>query len=171
MTIPSYEEMMLPLLTLAGDKKIHTNQESLDFIINKFHINSNDAEILLKSGNQTLVSNRVAWARTYLRKAGLLVSEERATFTITELGLEVLQENPLKITDKYLMKFSDFQEFQKRHKPTKTNIGHSDETTKTPNELLEESYLTLRNELADELLASISKCSPSFFERLVFVRP
>lgn len=167
MTIPSYEEMMLPILTLAGDKKIHTNEESLEFIKKRFEISDEDAEVLLRSGKQSVVSNRVGWARTYLKKAGLLDSQERATFKITESGIRVLDGNPSEITDKYLMQFPNFQEFQKRHKVIKPGIESTGGDTKTPLELLEDSYLTLRSDLADELLASIAKCSPAFFENLV----
>ena len=165
MTIPSYEEMMLPLLTLAGDKKEHTSDESLEYIKRKFQISNKESEILLRSGKQTIVSNRVGWARTYLKKAGLLDSQQRARFVITDTGLQVLKENPPKITDKFLMQFPSFQEFQIRHKTKKT--GGDNFVPKTPLEILEDSYLTLRSDLADDLLASIAKCSPEFFENLV----
>ena len=167
MTIPSYEEIMLPLLTFAGDKKEHTNDESLEYIKNKFQISSEDSEILLKSGKQSVVSNRVGWARTYLKKAGLLDSQQRARFNITDLGLKVLRDEPPEITDKFLMQFPSFQEFQKRHKGEKPMPGGIIPPTKTPLEMLEDSFLTLRSDLEDELLANIAKCSPAFFENLV----
>jgi len=165
MTIPSYEEMMLPLLTFAGDKKEHTSDESLEYIKRQFRISDEESMTLLRSGQQTVVSNRGGWARTYLKKAGLLDSPQRARFVITELGLKVLQEKPSAITDKYLMQFPSFQEFQKRHKEkTPDPIAPS---LKTPLEMLEDSYQTLRSDLADDLLTNIAKCSPAFFENLV----
>jgi len=33
--------------------------------------------------------------------------------------------------------------------------------------MLEDSYITLRSDLADDLLANIAKCTPAFFENLV----
>jgi len=167
MTIPSYEEMMLPLLTFAGDKKEHTNDESLEYIKNKFQISSEDSEILLKSGKQSVLSNRVGWAKVYLRKAGLLDSQQRARFNITDLGLNVLREEPLEITDKFLMRFPSFQEFQKKHKADKPTPAGKVQPNKTPLEMLEDGYLTLRSDLSDELLVNIAKCSPAFFENLV----
>jgi restriction system protein len=96
-----------------------------------------------------------------------LDSQQRARFSITELGLKVLRDNPPEITDKFLMQFPDFQEFQKRHKTKKTDNEPIDHITKTPLEMLEDGYLTLRSDLEDDLLASIAKCSPAFFENLV----
>ncbi len=167
MTIPSYEEMMLPLLIFAGDKKVHTNAESYDLIKNTFIISDEDAEILLRSGKQSVLSNRVGWARTYLKKAGLLESQERAVFSITPLGLSVLEKKPKEITDKFLMQFQSFQEFQKKHKNQKSGVAVKSEQNQTPLELLEDSYSTLRSDLADDLLSIIAKCSPAFFENLV----
>jgi len=111
MPIPSYEEMMLPLLTFAGDHIEHTTDESLEYIKKKYRISDDESEILLKSGKQSVVSNRVGWARTYLKKAGLLDSQQRARFSITDAGLKVLKENPPEITDRFLMQFPSFQEF------------------------------------------------------------
>lgn len=142
MTIPSYEEMMLPLLTFAGDKKEHTTDESLDYIQKKYRISDEESEILLKSGKQSVVSNRVGWARTYLKKAGLLDSQQRARFSITDAGIKVLKNNPPEITDRFLMQFPSFQEFQKRHKTKKTDTEPVDQINKTPLEMLEDSYIT-----------------------------
>ena len=166
MTIPSYEEMMLPLLTFAGDTKEHSLGEALDYLKKMFNISSEDSGVLLKSGRQTVVENRAGWARTYLKKAGLLESQQRARFNITELGLKVLRDKPPEITDRYLMQFPDFQEFQKRHKEEEPQTKKPD-INKTPLEMLEEGHETLRGNLADDLLSNIAKCSPSFFETLV----
>ncbi len=167
MTLPSYEEMMLPMLEFFVDEKEHSSEESLEYIKRTFKITDEEAEILLKSGKQTLIANRAGWARTYLKKAGLLNSQQKARFKITETGIKVLSENPKEITDKFLMQFDSFREFQKRNKEKKTDNGGNDVKVKTPLELLEDGYSTLRSELADELLVNIANCSPKFFEDLV----
>ncbi|MBN1801331.1 MAG: restriction endonuclease, partial [Candidatus Lokiarchaeota archaeon] len=77
------------------------------------------------------------------------------------------REKPPKITDRYLMQFESFQEFQKRDVTRKPNNLVSETEVKTPLETLEDSYITLRSNLADELLSNIAKCSPKFFENLV----
>lgn len=167
MAIPSYEDMMLPLLNFASDKKEHSIYEAIEYIKNYYEISEEESAVLLKSGKQSVVSNRVGWARTYLKKAGLLDSQQRARFNITDLGLSVLREKPPKITDKYLMQFKSFQEFQKRDVTRKTEHLETETEVKTPLETLEDSYTTLRSNLADELLSNIAKCSPKFFENLV----
>lgn len=167
MAIPNYEDMMLPLLTFASDKKEHSIYEAIEYIKNYYKISEEESAVLLKSGKQSVVSNRVGWARTYLKKAGMLDSQQRARFNITDLGLRVLLEKPTKITDKYLMQFESFQEFQKRDLTRKPEHSATETAVKTPLEMLEDSYTTLRSNLADELLSNIAKCSPKFFENLV----
>lgn len=166
MTIPSYEKMMLPILTFLGDGKEHTIEESMEYVKQKFLISDSDSELRLPSGRQTIVYNRVGWARAYLKKAGLLESQHRAKISITDLGKKVLSGNPQEITDKFLMQFPDFQEFQKRHKEKIITKG-TDNQINTPLEILEDNYQTLIGELAEELLSNIAKCSPAFFENLV----
>lgn len=167
MTIPSYEEMMLPLLVFAGDKKEHTNDEINEYIKKAFHISDEESELLLPSGLQTIMANRAGWAKTYLKKAGLIESPQKARIKITEEGIKVLQAKPKEITDRFLMQFESFQEFQKRHKEKKEGHKVVETQQKTPIEMLEEGYSTLRSNLVDELLVSVKSCSPKFFENLV----
>src|SRR6266542_3892427 len=51
-------------------------------------------KLMVASGNQAIFDNRVGWAKTYLKKAGLLDSPKRATFVITDVGLQTLAKNP-----------------------------------------------------------------------------
>lgn len=67
---------------------------------------------MLPSGRQTVFKNRVGWAKTYLKKAGLLDSLARATIVITEVGKKVIADNPEKIDAKYLERFPSFAAFQ-----------------------------------------------------------
>ncbi len=65
----------------------------------------------LQVETKLIFDNRVGWAKTYLKKAGLLDSPKRATFVITELGLQTLNKKPDHIDAKYLRQFPAFLEF------------------------------------------------------------
>jgi len=121
---------------------------------------------LLPSGNQLLINNRIGWARTYLKKAGLLEYPERGVYRITERGINVISESPSEITNDYLTRFPEFIEFtQTKRKKTEpqTEIIESLD----PIEMLENSYQKINKELADELLNQIKQASPKFFEKIV----
>lgn len=168
--IPDYQSLMLPLLKLLSDGKEHKYRELIETLVEKFHLTAEERKDLLASGNQPIFDNRVGWAKTYLKKAGLIESTQRATFVITQLGKEVLSKNPDKIDVKYLNQFSSFVEFRKFSR--KDNESEEEESKNganenTPEEILDSAYQSIRKSLASELLQKVIDLSPSFFERLV----
>lgn len=172
MAIPDYQSLMLPLLKFISDGREHSSSEAIDHLADEFQLTSEEREALLQSGAQFTFANRVGWARTYLKKAGLLDSPRRGFFQISKEGLDLLATNPSEISNKTLEKYPSFIEFKNlKHskEPSNTTDGaRSDEDNdQTPEESLEASYQTIRINLASEILEKVKSCSPSFFERLV----
>jgi len=169
MAIPDYQTIMLPLLKFASDEKEHSLNEATEFLADEFQLSEEERRELLPSGTQRLFNNRVAWASTYLRKAGLLESKKRGFFNISERGHEALSKNLDRVDNKYLEQFPEYIEFKtpkkKPHKPATGPTTPPGESN--PEEMLETAYEELQNSLASELLDTIANCSPEFFERLV----
>lgn len=169
--LPDFQTIMLPVLKLLNDKKEHKLQELIAKISDDFNLTEAEKKELLPSGNQAIINNRVGWARTYLKKAGLIDSPQRATFVITEKGIEILNSNPEKINVAFLKKLPKFKEWQDDYSSKEKVDDTEDETEltseKTPQELLDYSFQKLRNELSIELLDIVKNCTPSFFENLV----
>ncbi len=164
MAIPDYQSIMLPLLKLAGDEQEHKISEVTDMLADQFELSDEERKVLIPSGRQSLFYNRVGWARTYLVKAGLLEKTRRGYIKITERGLELLKENPNEITAKFLRRYPEFIEFQSTDK---VDMPPEVSTKQTPEELIEEGYQNIRDNLASELLVEVKNSSPQFFERLV----
>jgi len=166
MLIPDYQSIMLPLLKFAGDKKEHSIREAIEHIANIFNLSEEERREVLPSGQQYIINNRVGWARTYLKKAGLLKSTKRSYFKITDLGLEVLQKTPKEINVKFLEQFPQFIEFRNLRRE-KGEEEKEEDLTQTPQELLEYGYQRIKKDLASELLNLVKQTSPRFFEKLV----
>ncbi len=169
--IPDFQTIMLPLLEFLKDKKERSLQELISGVSDKFELTNAERKEFLPSGNQAIINNRVDWARTYLKKAGLLDSPKRARFVITEKGIEILNTNPETINIAFLKKLPKFKEWQDDY-VSKGKKGKDIEeielpNEKTPQELLDYSFQKLTNELSIELLDVVKKCSPVFFENLV----
>ena len=168
MTIPDYQSIMLPLLKFAGDGAEHSLRETIEALADEFDLADEERKELLPSGQQATFDNRVGWARTYLKKAGLLKSTRRGYYQITERGMKIQKQNPPAITTSFLRQFPEFVEFQR---PRKTRVDKATEEgvseTQTPEEEIETAYQRVRQGLATELLQTIKDCSPAFFERLV----
>jgi len=173
LAVPDFQSLMLPLLQMAAaDKKEHSLQEARDWLADKLHVTDEERALLLPSGRQAVFNNRVAWAKVYLQRAGLLASPRRGHFQIAPRGLEVLGTNPPRVDIKLLEKFPEFVEFRTRRED---EAGSSDTVSpesapgdhQTPEEALEVSYSRIRTDLAADLLERVKKSSPQFFESLV----
>jgi restriction system protein len=160
---------MRPLLELASDGKEYSLREARDRLADKFKLSDEERNALLPSGRQSILVNRVAWAKVYLQRAGILESPQRGHFKITDRGRKVLQDLPERITIRYLEKFPEFVVFRASPKKEKASpvTVEADEEGRTPEEMLEAAHLRLRTDIASELLSRVKKCSPHFFERLV----
>jgi restriction system protein len=168
--IPDYQSLMLPLLRLTSDRQEHKYRDLIEKLAIEFHVSDEERKELLASGNQAIFDNRVGWAKTYLKKAGLLDSPKRATFVITDVGLDTLKNKLDRIDAKYLRQFPTFLEFQNASR-NENEIEEENlivaNTEQTPEENLDKAYQRIRKSLASELLNSVVELSPAFFERLV----
>lgn len=162
---------MLPLLYEVADKHEHNMAELIDKLAAHFKVSDEERKVLLPSGQTFLFGSRVGWARTYLKKAGLLDAPKRATVAITDRGLQALAEKPQTIDVKFLKRYSEFIAFHGAKKSddlgSEKTLEQRQENNQTPEELLENSYLEIRRTLAQEVLLRIKLCPPAFFERLV----
>lgn len=174
MAIPDFQTLMLPLLRVTNDGKDHSVRELLKPLAAEFHLSSEEQSRVNQSG-QTTFYNRVAWAKTYLKQAGLIEPVlgaikpvPRGSFRITKRGQEVLKSAPEKIDVKFLEQFKEFSEFQQKKTPEDTQeILTSLSRTSTPEETVEIAFKKFRQELENELLQTLRACSPSLFERIV----
>jgi len=112
MAIPDYQVCMLPLLRYASDGKEHQLKDAAHQLAREFRLTDQEVIEFLPSGQQPVFINRVGWARTYLKKAGLLSSPRRGFFQITERGQATLKEAPTDINVKYLERFPEFLDFR-----------------------------------------------------------
>lgn len=173
MSVPGFQDLMLPFLRICQDGKERTVAEVGEIIASKLNLTEEDLQETMSSG-QTKFYNRTAWVKSYFGKAGLLDFPSRGKFKITQRGQELLNSNPDSIRIKTLTQYPEFVKFIKGAHDSTVGIEHSvnpntqDELEpSTPEEQLENAYQELRGQLASTLLETILKNPPSFFEQLV----
>jgi restriction system protein len=171
MVIPDYQSVMLPLLEYAGDNKEHRIRDAVEQLAEELGLSEEEKKELLPSGQQAIFKNRVGWASTYLKKAGLLDSRKKGYFSITLRGLDILEKNPTSIDVNFLKQYGEFNEFYNKDKKLIVDNSNPNNTgiieKLDPEESLETAYQQLHNELVSEILSTIKKCPPPFFESLV----
>jgi restriction system protein len=166
MPVPTFDQLMLPLLRLAADGDEHATREVVQTLADFLHLSDAERTELLPSGVRRKFDDRVQWAKNYLRQARLLERTGRGKFRITRRGIRVLNENPSHIDTAYLKQFPEFEAYLLEARLRRNNdyelLSH-----KSPRALIESSYENLRVDLADDLLNTVMAASPEFFERLV----
>jgi restriction system protein len=105
---------MLPLLKSLADGEEHKFSELVTQLGSQLNLNEDELSKLLPSGTQEIFTNRVGWARLYLKKAGLLDAPKRGFLQITERGRSILSENHERIDAKFLVRFPEFVAFKQR---------------------------------------------------------
>ena len=158
---------MRPLLELASEGEI-SNRAAVNLMADKFSLTESERMELLPSGGKTRLANRVNWAKFYLIKARLVEPTKRGHFVTSDRGKTALADADAIINNKYLQQFSEFREFRPRGKQTDDEVlVASDDSGKTPDEVLREAHKRISDELASELLDRVMSASPEFFENLV----
>ena len=165
MPIPDYQALMVPLLELLEDGKEHRLRDVIFALEQQFGLTEEERKALLPSGQQPIFHNRVGWARTYLKNAGLLEAPQRGWIRITRRGLDVLKEKPEQIDVNFLMQFEEFRTFRFSRQRTPAESNAAD--IETPEELLASAYDMHKRSVLSELLELVKKASSEFFERLV----
>ena len=171
MSLPKYNELYMPFLRAIQDGQLYNIGKVKDAIAERLELNEDSLSEQLPSGTQTVFANRVGWAKTYLKKAGLIDNPKRAYVSITAEGKKLL-ESGVQITDSYLIdRYPAFKDFKKG--PSESPEGQAGESTlgasaeETPQETFERVYKSINDALADDLLTEIMNQSSDFFESLV----
>ena len=169
MGVPDFQTWFMPLMKRVADGETYEMVTLYEQLANDLELSEADRAELLPSGSHFTYRNRIAWARTYLKKAGLLESPGRGKIRITDLGRSVLANPPEKLNVSFLKKFPAFLDFHTAQPKAKKNDGAGQEADddETPEETLERVHRGLSNQLVGELLDRIRAAPPEFFERLV----
>ncbi len=166
--IPDYQTLMRPVLECAG-KEVRVG-DVVDLLADKYSLTDDERADLLPSGKQTKFANRVHWAKSYLKQAGLVQETRRAHFEITERGRAALADGGATINRAYLMRFPEFKEFQSRGRDTdepQSQSAAQAENASTPDEVLRAAHARINAALSAELLDRVRNASPAFFENLI----
>lgn len=174
MAIPGYQEFMLPLVKLAADGQEHKITDAIEVLADQLGVTDAEREVMLPSGTQTRLYNRVTWALTYLTKSLLLSKSGRGKFKMASRGEEVLKKNPQRVDNAFLMQFDEFRAFKNKKNETpltvtvvELNDEDGESPSLTPLEQVEGGYRELRQTLVDELLDRVRAMHPKHFEQLV----
>ena len=174
MPIPDYQSLMLPLLRRAAEGETRVPDVSIK-IADDLGLTPGERDQRLPSGQQTILHNRIHWAKYYMTKAGLIDVPRRGRFLASSEGRTLLAKNRERIDNKTLLEYPTFREFYRGN--AETSDGEKSrqpasptaavDSFATPEEQIEAAYIAVHAALRAELLQRIWQNSPSFFEQLI----
>lgn len=181
MAIPKYDEMYREVLEVLVDDRSHKISEIRESLAKRFSLSEEERKELLPSGKQPLFNNRVNWACSYLKKAGLVETVSRGVYHITDSGRKALSENVAQMDNNFLLRFDSFREFisQDTRGPaipdaSATTVQKKDSLpqnlvvpSESPQDILDDAYNKMNAALIEDVLSEVMKQSPVFFEHLV----
>lgn len=170
MAIPTYQQLMLPFLRQLGDGQTRQIANLVDVLATDFTLTEEERRQMLPSGKATTFRSRVGWAKTYLKMSGLVENDARGTYRITDRGRQTLGEPIAAIDNLYLRRYPEFVRwYDASRNPVDPQLSSAATgvNEKTPDEILDDSFRTIRANLVSEILDKVKSCSPNFFERLV----
>jgi restriction system protein len=166
MSVPSFQQLMLPTLKTIGQRYDEISIAGLEEEIGKaLRITPEERQVMLPSGNQTLFGNRLNWARSYLSKAGLIELPRRGYCRATDRGRELLAEGLIEIDLGLLERYPEFVAWRSHSKVAEVveDLGPRENAEA----MIASSFELLNAELGREIVERVHSFSPAFFERLI----
>lgn len=117
MPIPNFQDFLLPVLQHCSDGEVHTPRHTFEAVATKMGLSASEQDVMLPSGGQTRVQNRINWAMYDLFRAGLLARPKKGKYSISDRGHEVLSRDLESIDRTYLNQFPEFAEYQNNSTP------------------------------------------------------
>ena len=164
MTLPSFQQLMLPILRIACDRLEEIPISKLEEEVARV-VNLPGAEVPTTGNAQNgMFTNRMNWARSYLCKAGLLEAKRKGYVRATDRARALITEDLKEIDNNVL---SRFPEFAGAGTP-QNGVGEIRfDGRENPEDHIVANYHRLNAELAREIIKRVHSFNPAFFERLI----
>jgi restriction system protein len=166
MSVPSFQQLMLPALQTIGQRYDEISIAGLEEEVGKaLRISPEERQVRLPSGNQTLFGNRLNWARSYLSKAGLIELPRRGYCRATDRGRELLAEGLIEIDLGLLERYPEFVAWRSQSKVAE--VVEDPGIRENAEAVIASSFELLNTELGRDIVERVHSFSPAFFERLI----
>lgn len=172
--IPTYDSLYPYILLVLKDKSEKTNKQISKAVFEFLNIPSEIIGIKYPKYPDAdgVLENRFSFALTDLYRAGAIARPRRATYTITESGINLLSNNKDALTKDILKRTPEYIKYEEEMKVRNEsdNILADEVNDEYPIDeriRIIEFAKKVNNEVATELLDKVKSINPYFFEKLV----
>jgi len=172
MAIPTYDKFIEPVLrylALHRDGALARDVQEAAAI--SLGLSPDERQELLPSGGQAVFKNRAGWAHDRLKRCGLSSSPRRGFWQLTAQGIAFVSRNPRPLSAKKVASLAstnkDVRLRGRPEAPDEVSEENSGVVAESPDDRLESALAELRDGVAHELIETLRRVSPSFFETVV----
>lgn len=160
MSIPRHDQIRLPALQLLTKHDTLRLKEFEKPLAEQFNLSAEELSQMYRSGSGPMFYDRISWALSYLKIAGLVLKPKWGTYQISELG-----KTKLGVTSNEINHYID-EQLVKRTPNTKEN-KQGEVGSQTPEESLYSAFESIRTSIYTDIIDTILSKSPIEFENLV----
>jgi restriction system protein len=164
MAIPKHDEIRIPAMKLIEEFGSRRVKDFVTPLAEHFKLTDDEYNQNYASGNGPIFYDRITWAVSYLSMSGLIVKPKRGVCDLSKKGIELLQ-TPDKINDYIDVVIAKRDTEKKNQKKDTPLIDNSTEST--PQEILYNSFDSIKKTVFDEILDTVLSKNPLEFEKLV----
>jgi restriction system protein len=173
MGIPTFDQFIEPLLRfLTTQPEGALARDVYEAVANAVQLSEQERAALLPSQTQQVYKNRIGWAHNRLKRAGLSSSARRGLWCLTDKGFSFASSHPYPLSCDQLshlvVGYLDVRLKEASSEPDiLTKPSDLQNETASPEERLGEAVKEIRESVAADLLETLSKVSPTYFETIV----
>lgn len=156
--VPDFQSLMLPTLRALSEKTEMRLSEVRERVADAEELSPQDRQERVPSGRQAKFENRISWALTHMRRAGLVQRVHRGVYSVTEHGRELLDDGCSRVDMRVLRQHPSYAEWQSAPRPPQPMA--------TPEEALEQAAQDLAGAVEAELLKRVKDADPEFLEQV-----
>lgn len=164
--LPKFHETFNPILEILQDRKIIHTRDLQKKVFDKYysHLSKELLREKTKSG-ELLINNRIAWGKSYLKKAGYIHYPSRGHVEITEKGLS--QKTKLNLKD--VEEENSVLQFYQTEKEKKPSTEIKQIINASPQDLIDEGFNQMEEEIKNDLLEKLKSIDPYYFEKVILI--
>lgn len=164
MEIPKFDETFIPILEVLKNDKILKSRELIEEVKTRFYSGLSEEQLrqVTKSGD-LLIDNRIAWGKSYLKKGGYISFPQRGLVQITEKG----KNHSASLSVRDLENESSLFDFYIQEKNSGSTVNNIQANISSPQDLIDEGFNRIEDEVKNELLHKLKNIDPYFFEKVV----
>ena len=166
MEIPKFHETFIPILKVLENGETLQAREMYQKVIDQFYseLSKEQLEEKTKSGD-LLITNRIAWGKSYLKKGGYVEFPKRGFVKITEKGKTHASSD---LTLKQVESSDNYLEFYNEEN-SKKDFTPSRIENASPQDLIDEGFKQIDIQVKDELIEKLKEIDPFYFEKVILI--